>query len=404
VFVATGTRRLVDDRNGLCCRAPIVEALVRAVLLHYIKIYGRHTPVGREADFDAALEAGPRRAHEVFLVARHAHHHGPAELLRHQRRNRHQRIGAAFRAEAAAAELGDIHEIGGLDAAIARDPGDRKALALRRAVKVTLAVLPVRECAARLHRVVPEARRHESLVEHELRSGETRIDVAERPFRERLALRQLSVLGAREILSRPFDVLELDALHDITVRARVRPAGEQALQRVDRERQLFVGDLDLLEGVARELLGVGRDGENRMADEQRLVRENRLLRRRRVRDLIGPQNAVHTGHRERGARVDARHSRMRHGARQQLHEHHALGTEVLGVLRFARHLRVHIGRREILAKQVVGHVSSKRVECAAPEAARQSYSSNYRTGAVAGAQPARKPLCRLIFRSRQLYW
>ena len=48
--------------------------------------------------------------------------------------------------------------------------------------KMALAVLPVRERAARLHRVMAETRGHERLVEHELRGREARVDVAERPF------------------------------------------------------------------------------------------------------------------------------------------------------------------------------------------------------------------------------
>ena len=85
------------------------------------------------------------------------------------------------------------------------------------------------------------------------------------------------------------NVLKIDAVvRDVAVRARVGPAREQALQRIDRERQLLVRDLDLLERVARELFGIGRYGENRMADEQRLVRENRLLRRGRLRRLRRP--------------------------------------------------------------------------------------------------------------------
>ena len=83
--------------------------------------------------------------------------------------------------------------------------------------------------------------------------------------RERRPLRQLPVLARREILRRPLDDLKIDArLRDVAVRARVGPAGVQALQRIDGKRQLLVRDLDLLERVARELLGVRRHGEDRM--------------------------------------------------------------------------------------------------------------------------------------------
>ena len=52
--------RLIDDRYGLGGRREIVEARVRAVLLHYIKVYGRDSTVGPKPNLDAALE--PARA------------------------------------------------------------------------------------------------------------------------------------------------------------------------------------------------------------------------------------------------------------------------------------------------------------------------------------------------------
>ena len=79
-----------------------------------------------------------------------------------------------------------------------------------------------------------------------------------------------------------------------------------------------------------------------------------------VGDFVGRQHAMDAGHRKRRARVDARDARVRHGARQHFEEHHAVDTEILRVFGFAGHLRVDVGRREILAKQVVGHVSSPR--------------------------------------------
>ena len=113
-----------------------------------------------------------------------------------------------------------------------------------------------------------ESGRDERLVEHDLGGREAGVHVAEGPFRDGRAHRQLPFAGRGEVLRRPLHGLEIDTeVRDVAFRARVRSAGEQALQRIDGERQLLVRDLDLLERVARELFGVGSDGENRVADE-----------------------------------------------------------------------------------------------------------------------------------------
>jgi hypothetical protein len=211
---------------------------------------------------------------------------------------------------------------------------------------------------------MPEPGRHESLVEDHFGCCETCFDVAERPLRNRLAFGQLALARRREILRGPLERPKVDPLiRDIAVAARVRAAREQALQRVDCERQLFVRDFNLLERVARELFGVGRNRQYRVPNEQRLVRENSLLRRRGSLDLVGRQHTVDTGHRERSARIDVRHASVRHGARQHLQEHHAVDAEILRVFGFTGHLCVDVGRREVLAKQFVGHMSSRKWNC-----------------------------------------
>ena len=81
-----------------------------------------------------------------------------------------------------------------------------------------------------------------------------------------------------------------------------------------------------------------------------MVREA-LLAKFGLRHLIGPEDAHHTVHGEGRARVDAQHPAMRHGARQQLGEHHTVRSEVLRVLCSSRDLRVEIGRGDILSNQ-----------------------------------------------------
>ncbi len=118
--------------------------------------------------------------------------------------------------------------------------------------------------------------------------------------------------------------------------------------------------LILLERVRGELLGVGRDRENRLADEHGLVREDRVLRHREARHVVGREHAVHARHRKRRARVDTGYARVRQRAREKLAEHHAVDAEVLRVLRAARDFGFDVGRGEVLAEQLVGHRRAPR--------------------------------------------
>ena len=114
----------------------------------------------------------------------------------------------------------------------------------------------------------------------------------------------LSSPARRKVAGRPFDLLQLrradQAVVDgVAVGARVGAAREQALQRIDRERQLLEIDLDEVDRVLRDLLGVGRDGQDRLADPHRLVGQDRLGRRRQRGTSCGRQNAEHARQRER---------------------------------------------------------------------------------------------------------
>jgi len=108
----------------------IPEADIGAVLRHHIGVHGGDASVGPKSHLDAALEAGPALADCVFLGPAHAHHHRPADLARHVRRDCHLRIGRTLGAEAAAAIFRDVDEVLGLDAAIARKARNHRGLAL----------------------------------------------------------------------------------------------------------------------------------------------------------------------------------------------------------------------------------------------------------------------------------
>ena len=138
----------------------------------------------------------------------------------------------------------------------------------------------------------------------------------------------------------------------------VRASGSariEAHERVHAERQLFVVDLDEIDRVLRRLLVHRGDGENRLADEHRLVGQYRIARRRLRGHFVRSEDSEHAGQLERLARVDAPHASMRHRARQEPAEHHALGAKIFRVFRLAGDFAVDVGRDEILTQQVVCH-------------------------------------------------
>ena len=94
----------------------------------------------------------------------------------------------------------------------------------------------------------------------------------------------------------------------------------------------------------------GGQRENRLALIQRLVGQ-RALGAAQIGQIVGGEDRLDAGHRQRGARVDAPHARVRHRAEQQLGEQHAVGAIVLGVLRAAGDLGDEIGRRVVLADE-----------------------------------------------------
>ena len=175
--------------------------------------------------------------------------------------------------------------------------------ALRRAVHVQLAVLPVGHRGARLERLMAGVRRDEGFVEHERRVLEAGLEIAERPLVGRLAHRQLACVVVGEVRLGPFHVSDdlgrrrgcpcLGAAPDVAADARVGPAGPQAVQRIDDEGQRLELDLDFLDRLGRGELVDGGDGQDRLALVDRLVGERllafqvRLNRLAEVGDDVG---------------------------------------------------------------------------------------------------------------------
>ena len=186
----------------------------------------------------------------------------------------------------------DQHHLRRLDAAPARDAVHRADDALRRAVQIELAVLPVGHRAARFHRMMAGGLHDERFVDDERGVLESGVEIAERPFFGGFAERHAAVLLFGEIFGRPLDRLDLWAgllalrlcaercrrawrrrRPDVAFGARVRAARAQALDRIDHKRQRLEIDVDLLDRVGRSELVDGGDGEDRLARVERLVGE-----------------------------------------------------------------------------------------------------------------------------------
>ena len=224
--------------------------------------------------------------------------------------------------------------------------------ALRRAVHVALAVLPVGHRRPRFQRLMGCRGLDAGLVEDEIGFGERRLDVAVLPLLADFTHRQLAGLGRREDLLRPLDGRDLAAHEGVAVEPGVRAAWPQARHRINGEGERLVIDLDLLDSQRRRRLVDRGHGQDRLAFIERFGRVERALHDAftlRRRQIVFGENALDTFHRQRFACIDARDARVRHRAQQELGEHHPLRAEVLGVFRLAGHLRDDVGSLVILA-------------------------------------------------------
>jgi hypothetical protein len=352
----------------------VIAALAsRAVVLQQKEIEGGDAAVGAEAHPGAARHVRAGMADVVLLLAADAHHDRRVGFLRQQGGDRHRHGAAALAAEAAARVLGDEHDVGRVETHPARQRVERAHRALRRPVQEQLAVLPVRHRAARLERLMARRLHDERLVEHERGAAESRVDVAVGPLLGRLAHRQLAVAGGGEVLFGPLQRADLRPVPcralqvpcagsargrpDVASRAGVRTVRPEALERIGHERQRLEIERDAFYRFGGGEFVDGRDGQNRLALELRLVREGRNVGEGGVGEIVGREDGTHAGQRHGRGRVDAPDARVGHRAEQQLAEEHAVRAEVFRVAGPAGDLGEEIRRRVVPADQfLVSHV------------------------------------------------
>src|SRR2546425_5245571 len=402
--------RLIGERDRRACGPRVALRVVRTVVADRVHVDGRDAAIFSEAGLDAREDTGPRAADEVLFLARDAHHHRCVRFLRQQGRNRHEDRPRNLAAEAASGVLADDVHLVRLNAGPARNRRDRLDRALRRAVEIQLAVLPVRHRRARFEGLMARRLRHEGFVHHEAGFLEAFLDVAEPPFVCRLAERQLTIAGVLEIVVSPLPDGDLRSRRSsgrraaaatrrvaaalwtllslwswrswlrcarraacrrcrrrcrtdphIALRPCVRTAGTQALNRVDDEGQRLEVDVDRFDRFGRFELARRGNRENRLALIERPLGPaafppgGRLhgFPRGRARpgagELLGRWGRFYAGHRHRFARVEPPHARVRHRAREELAEQHAVDAPVLGVSRLASDFCDEIGRAVVFA-------------------------------------------------------
>ena len=236
-----------------------------ARILHEKEIKCSDAAVLGESDTGAARHVRARATDVAFLLAADAHHHRRVGLLREQRRNRHRDRSVALAAEPAAGELADQHDVGWIDANPASDGGHVERHALRRAVQIQLAVLPVGHRAACFHRVVTRGLHDEAFIEHEIGFRETGFEIAERPFLDGFSHREPArvALVVGEVFCGPLQGLErrrrgrltrcgwLRRSPDVALAPGAGASRAKTVEWIDDERKRCEVDTDRFDGRCR---------------------------------------------------------------------------------------------------------------------------------------------------------
>ncbi len=193
------------------------------------------------------------------------------------------------------------------------------------------------------------------LLHYEVRLGEAGVHVAHAPLHGRLAHRELPFLRCGEVGLGPLHLSHALAIDRVSVQTRVCPPRTQTLKRIQHEGQRLEVDLDLFDRVGSRRLIHRRHREDRLAHVVRFVGQGTFPRGVRIRQIVGGQDVDDAGHRERAARVDASHPRVRHRAQQELGEEHPLRAEVLCEPGSSSDLGHEIGWGDVLANQPFCH-------------------------------------------------
>ena len=257
-------RRLIEQRReiGGLCVVPLCA--VRAGVFDDEGIDCCHAAVLLESHLRPGLEAGTRAADVGLLFAGDPHHHRAAiELLREQGRDRHRLRARDLAAEPAARVLADDDDVARRDANPARDRRHGARHALRGAVQVKFAVLPVGHRRPRFERLVRGRLLIGRVFDDDGRLGEALLDIA--PDGRDPGFRiggEVAGHGARVLLRGPLNRLDLAADKHVAFRPAVRAARTQAIERIDGEVERREDDLNLFDRGRGQFLAVGGNGQD----------------------------------------------------------------------------------------------------------------------------------------------
>jgi hypothetical protein len=372
--------RLPDQRRRVGGRAVIAHRPVWSIVFDDEKIKSGDASVPTESHPGAADHAGPRSPDVVLLLAADAHHHRRIGFFREQGGDGHRDGPAALAAESTARVLADQDNLRRVDPDPVGDGIDGPRHALRRSMKVQLAVLPVGHRRSGFHRLVSGGLHDEGFVHDQRRITESGVEVAVRPRFRRLACRQLAPEFGGEVRIGPLERFDLGTprlsgragsgrwrwVPHIAFEATICAAGPKALDRVDDKWQRLEIQIDSLDRLGSGDLVHGGEGKNRFALIQRLVGQGALGAAVRSWKIVSGENRLDAGHGHRRGRVDSAHPGVRHWTQKQLAEQHAVRFVVLGVLRPSGDLGDEIRCGVVLADElVVRHVRSS-VFCPKP--------------------------------------
>ena len=254
--------------------------------------------------------------------------------------------------------------------------------ALRPHVNEHLAVLPVGHRGARLQRLVAGVRRDEGFVEDQGGLLESRVHVAVGPLVRRLAHRQAAFLASAKSAAVHFSsptwgggglggfspglaggagglIQTLPSVRGLGPPGRRLSSGSTTNGSCSNSMSILSIASAAVSSSTAATARIGSPwytGSLVSAFSPRVGLDDRA----QIGDAVGRRGKIirgedgfDAGHGQRFAHIDVLHARVRHRAEQQLAEQHALRAEVLRVLRLAGHLREQIGRRVVLADQLV---------------------------------------------------
>ena len=272
---------LVEDADCAAGGRGVAPGALGPQVLHDVEVHGRDPAIGGEARLDPALEADSGRADVVLLLPGDAQHDGPAELLGEVGGQGHDGVGKDLGAKAAAAVFADVNQVLRGDADHGRQKRDDEALALGGSVHEALAVLPVAHHRTRLHGHVRVAGGDEALREDDRGVVETGFEVAVLPLDRRLGGRLAPGQEALHFVLAPVQLADLGwaARVDVAFLAGVGAGRPQAVGGVDGEGQGFQLNLNAADGILRGLLVHRRHGQDRIANEHRLVGQDAAVGR-----------------------------------------------------------------------------------------------------------------------------